>query len=95
MAIIVGIKFKNTNKVYYFDPKGLTFEEGDGVIVETRADRNTPFAQSQTRTLRKAKSSNLSNPSCAKPPLMTKNAWKRTCKTKNTPSKSYAKRLRK
>lgn len=35
MAIIVGIKFKNTNKVYYFDPKGLTFEENDGVIVET------------------------------------------------------------
>ncbi len=35
MAIIVGIKFKNTNKVYYFDPKDVTFNEGDGVIVET------------------------------------------------------------
>ena len=35
MAIIVGIKFRNTNKVYYFDPKDLAFEEGDGVIVET------------------------------------------------------------
>lgn len=35
MAIIVGIKFKNTNKVYYFDPKDMQFEEGDGVIVET------------------------------------------------------------
>lgn len=35
MAIIVGIKFKSTNKVYYFDPKELQFEEGDGVIVET------------------------------------------------------------
>ncbi len=35
MAIIVGIKFKSTAKVYYFDPKDITFEEGDGVIVET------------------------------------------------------------
>lgn len=35
MAIIVGIKFKSTNKVYYFDPKDTQFQEGDGVIVET------------------------------------------------------------
>lgn len=35
MAIIVGIKFKNTNKIYYFDPKEIQFHEGDGVIVET------------------------------------------------------------
>ncbi len=35
MAIIVGIKFKSTNKVYYFDPTDMKFEEGDGVIVET------------------------------------------------------------
>lgn len=35
MAIIVGIKFQGTNKVYYFDPKNLDFVEGDGAIVET------------------------------------------------------------
>ena len=35
MAIIVGIKFKGSNKVYYFDPKDIEFAEGDGVIVET------------------------------------------------------------
>lgn len=35
MAIIVGIKFRNTNKVYYFDPKDIDFAEGEGVIVET------------------------------------------------------------
>ena len=35
MAIIVGIKFRSTNKIYYFDPKGIDFQEGDGVIVET------------------------------------------------------------
>ena len=35
MAMIVGIKFRNSNKVYYFDPVGNEFCEGDGVIVET------------------------------------------------------------
>lgn len=35
MAKIVGIKFRNTAKVYYFDPLGNTFNKGDGVIVET------------------------------------------------------------
>lgn len=35
MAIIVGIKFRSTNKVYYFDPKDIDFREGDGAIVET------------------------------------------------------------
>ena len=35
MAIIVGIKFRNGNKVYYFDSQGIAFDEGDGAIVET------------------------------------------------------------
>jgi len=35
MAIVVGIKFKNTNKTYFFDPNGIDFKEGEGVIVET------------------------------------------------------------
>lgn len=35
MSIIVGIKFKNSNKIYYFSPENIAFSEGDGVIVET------------------------------------------------------------
>ena len=35
METIVGIKFRSTPKVYYFDPKGIEFQENDGVIVET------------------------------------------------------------
>ncbi len=35
MACIVGIKFKNSNKTYYFDPLELQLAEGEGVIVET------------------------------------------------------------
>lgn len=37
MAEVVGIRFKEVGKVYYFDPDGKTFEKGDRAIVETRA----------------------------------------------------------
>ncbi|MBO7155952.1 MAG: stage 0 sporulation protein [Clostridia bacterium] len=35
MAIVVGIKFKTNQKVYYFDPQGVEFVEGDSAILET------------------------------------------------------------
>lgn len=35
MPVIVGVKFRNTSKTYYFDPKGIEFALDDGVIVET------------------------------------------------------------
>ncbi len=35
MDTIVGIKFKHTNKIYYFNPVGETLEKGDKVVVET------------------------------------------------------------
>ncbi len=35
MLEIVGIRFKEVGKVYYFSPNGLTFNKGDRVIVET------------------------------------------------------------
>ena len=35
MAIIIGVRFKEVGKVYYFDPKDIQFEENDSVIVET------------------------------------------------------------
>lgn len=35
MSTIVGIKFKENGKVYYFDPQNIVFEKGDGAIVET------------------------------------------------------------
>jgi len=39
---IIGIKFKNSNKVYYFAPNGLVCSEGDEVIVES--SRGPEFA---------------------------------------------------
>ena len=35
MAEIVGIRFKDIGKVYYFDPDGAVFAKGDHAIVET------------------------------------------------------------
>ncbi len=35
MAMIVGLKYRNSTKAYYFDPVGIDFEMDDGAIVET------------------------------------------------------------
>ena len=35
MAKIIGVKFRNSGKVYYFAPKKEEYKKGDGVIVET------------------------------------------------------------
>ncbi len=35
MATVIGIRFKEVGKVYYFDPDGLTLKKGEKVIVET------------------------------------------------------------
>ena len=43
MAEIIGVKFRNTGKVYYFAPKNEEYRKGDGVIVETA--RGVEFAR--------------------------------------------------
>ena len=35
MAEVIGVRFKNTGKVYYFDPDGKKVEPGDYAVVET------------------------------------------------------------
>ena len=35
MATIVGVRFKEVGKIYYFDPNGLDPQPRDKVIVET------------------------------------------------------------
>lgn len=35
MIEIVGVRFKNVGKVYYFDPNGAQLRKGDHVVVET------------------------------------------------------------
>ena len=35
MAVIIGVRFKNAGKIYYFDPGQNTLEKGSQVVVET------------------------------------------------------------
>lgn len=35
MATVIGVKFKQTGKMYYFSPKNIEFSMDDGVITET------------------------------------------------------------
>ncbi len=35
MTKVVGVKFRNTGKTYFFDPQNLEIEQGESVIVET------------------------------------------------------------
>ncbi|MDD4315739.1 MAG: stage 0 sporulation family protein [Clostridia bacterium] len=35
MAIVIGVRFRNSGKVYFFSPKDINYCEGDGVITET------------------------------------------------------------
>lgn len=35
MTTVIGVSFKRAGKVYWFDPNGLTYKDGLGVIVET------------------------------------------------------------
>lgn len=35
MAEVVGVRFKEVGKVYYFDPNGQQFKKGDRAVVET------------------------------------------------------------
>ena len=49
MPTIVGIKFANSGKIYYFGPKDIQFNVGDGVIVETVRGQEYAFvAQKNT-----------------------------------------------
>ena len=35
MAKVIGVRFRNAGKVYYFAPGKLNIEQGDHVVVET------------------------------------------------------------
>ncbi len=35
MPTIIGVKFKQKGKTYFFDPNGTQFAVGDGAVVET------------------------------------------------------------
>ena len=49
MAEIIGVRFKNVGKIYYFDPDGKQINNGQQVIVETA--RGVECAQLQASSI--------------------------------------------
>ena len=46
MVKVVGVRFKDTGKTYYFDPKGLDIRKGQVLVVETAKGIECGTAQS-------------------------------------------------
>ena len=45
MAEVIGVRFKDVGKIYYFDPKGEQMRKGDHVIVETARGTECGYKQ--------------------------------------------------
>ena len=51
MTEIIAIKFKKDGRVYYFDPAGKTFHDGDRVVVETSKGVECGIATGENRNI--------------------------------------------
>ena len=51
MTEIIAIKFKKDGRVYYFDPDGMNFKDGDRVIVETSKGVECGIAAGENRNV--------------------------------------------
>ena len=51
MTEIISIKFKKDGRVYYFDPDGKTFHDGDRVVVETSKGIECGIAAGENRNV--------------------------------------------
>ena len=51
MTEIIAIKFKKDGRVYYFDPAGMTFHDGERVVVETSKGVECGIASGENRNV--------------------------------------------
>ena len=51
MTEIIAIKFKKDGRIYYFDPNGITFHDGERVVVETSKGIECGFAAGEHRNI--------------------------------------------
>ena len=51
MTEIIAIKFKKDGRVYYFDPDGMKFNDGDRVVVETSRGIECGIASGENRNV--------------------------------------------
>lgn len=50
-AEVIGVKFKKSGKVYYFDPDGVTYQTDTGVIVETARGLEYGYVAASNKTV--------------------------------------------
>ena len=55
MTEIIAIKFKKDGRIYYFDPNGITFHDGERVVVETSKGVECGFAAGENRNIHDSK----------------------------------------
>ena len=51
MTEIIAIKFKKDGRIYYFDPDGNNFHDGERVVVETSKGIECGFAAGENRNI--------------------------------------------
>lgn len=76
MTKVVGVRFKDTGKTYYFDPKGLEIKKGDLVVVETARGMECGVAQYAPKRWRRMRSLRPRR-CCVLPPPETSKFWKK------------------
>ena len=88
MTKVVGVRFKDTGKTYYFDPKGLEIKKGDLVVVETARGMECGVAQYAPKEVAE---NEVTAP--LKPPETSK-FWKKIKKKRSAPTRCACKRSR-
>ena len=51
MTEIIGVKFKKDGRVYFFDPDGKVFHEGERLVVETSKGVECGYASGSNRNV--------------------------------------------
>ena len=87
MAEIIGIKFKTDGRVYFFDPDGKVFHDGDRVVVETAKGIECGYAAGTNREVPEAQ---LVHPLKKVIRAATENDLKRIAENEKKAEKAFA-----
>ena len=94
MTKVVGVRFKDTGKTYYFDPKGLEIKKGDLVVVETARGMECGVAQYAPKEVAENEVTAPLKPCCVLPLPETSKFWKKIKKKRSALTRCACKRSR-
>ena len=91
---VVDIQFRSGQKIYFFDPDGQRFADGDHIIIDTARGEEFGICVGGNH---KIPPKNVVAP-CGRcfagPPLRTKKRYRRTGRRKSAPSRSASRKSR-